>query len=291
MKTGYAAGAVAGFIVGIPALIFGVPIIQMIGFGLSLSEVLEILPFTATMHIVFNTFWGLVWGVLFAKFYDVIPGASSVKKGLMWGLVYAVVEWWCGSLWLVNGFFAIERVSIHFFANVLLWAVYGPVVILFYGLPFGYLYEGTKQPVKLEDKRKHKPIAGMVAGLVGGIVAAVLTFNQLIMGIPFLWYWPDFNPPALINVATEFVIMFFWGIIFNVIFVLLYARIPGKDVMKGLYYGLLLYLITWIYWIISVLLYAGTTAQGLQAVGYSTMVLCLAYISYGIVLGYFYKKK
>ena len=117
MTTGYAAGAVAGFIVGIPAFIIGGFIIPYYS-GLSLSETLEFLPFTATFHIGFNTFWGVIFGVLFAKFYDVIPGGSGVKKGLMWGLIYAIVpEWWCGAYMLLHGVFWIRCVRQTFRQN------------------------------------------------------------------------------------------------------------------------------------------------------------------------------
>jgi hypothetical protein len=279
LKTGYAAGAVAGFIVGIPALIIGAFILPWYG-GLSLSELLQFLPFTATQHLGINIIWGFIWGVLFAKFYDVIPGGSGVKKGLFWGLIYAIIEWWCGVYAFAYGQFW----------GALLWAIYGPVVIFFYGLPLGLLYEGTQQPVKPEDKTRHKPIADIIAGLVIGIVAAIFTFVRLMMGIPSGWDLPLITPWITNVIALDFVLAFIWGIIFSIIFVLLYARLPGRNVMKGLYYGLLIYLITVVY-IIFVGLWNFSYIEGyFLAIGYGLVTNGLAFICYGLVLGYFYKK-
>jgi len=196
-------------------------------------------------------------------------------------LIYAIVpEWYMASTALAYGLFW----------AVILWVVYGPVVILFYGLPLGFLYEGTQQPVKPEDTRKHKPIAGVVAGFVGALVVAVLTFIQLIMEMPDLVQL--FNTPPLITnvVAINFILIFFWGIIFNIIFVLLYARMPGKNVMKGLYYGLILFLVVVIYNSTAVSLVYSNKPGAFEALLMLTISFGLAFISYGIVLGYFYKK-
>jgi len=141
----------------------------------------------------------------------------------------------------------------------ILWFACAPLVIIIYGPSLGYLYEGTQQPVKAEDKRKHKPVAGVIAGLDGGIVASVVSLLGLSMVIPFGWYFPvDVVPATLITnvVAIQFVLMVIWGIIFGAIFALLYARLPGKDVMKGLYYGLILFLIAEVYGMIWALAYA-----------------------------------
>jgi hypothetical protein len=287
MKSGYSAGIVAGFITGIASLIFAGIGSQLLA-GFSLSIILALLPFTAVTHIGFNLIYGGIFGILFSKFYDVIPGKSGFRKGLVWGLIYAIVpEWWITSYNLAQGFIPIAIV----------WAYCGLIVILCYGPPLGYLYEGSQQPVKAEDKRKHKPIAGIIAGLVGGVVAAVLVFIQFIMGIPYLYHGLDVLPAlrypgyplftSITNVvAIEFILMFFWGMIFSVIFVMLYARLPGKNVMKGLYYGLLLILLSILYFAIWGLAYT----YSLQAVLMAVAVCGLAFISFGIVLGYFYKR-
>ena len=180
MKSGHAAGLVAGFIFGIADLVFGGIVAQSYVFELPMSTVLEFLPFTATTHIGFGILWGFIFGILFAKFYDVIPGKSGFRKGVFWGLIYAIVSVW----WITSHHLAYGAIPM-----ALLWGSCVILVIIFYGPPLGYLYEGTQQPVKPEDKRKHKPVAGVVAGLVGGIVASVVNFPGLSMGIPFGWYY------------------------------------------------------------------------------------------------------
>ena len=280
MKSGHAAGLVAGFIAGIADIIFGGILAQLYVWEFPMSVVLELLPFTATVHTGVNVVYGVIFGILFAKLYDVIPGKSGFRKGVFWGLIYAIVPtWWITSYYLAYG--AIPM--------TLVWLICGLVVIIFYGPPLGYLYEGSQQPVKAEDKRKYKPIAGVIAGLVSGIVAAVLLFIHLSMEIPFFWYYPvDVVPATLITnvVAIGFVLSVIWGIIFGAIFALLYARLPGKNVMKGIYYGLLLFLLSTIFGTIWGLAY-GADLQ----MEFSGLIMgVLAFISYGMVLGYFYKK-
>jgi len=280
LKSGYAAGLVAGFIAGMADMIFGGILGQTYVLGFPLSTVLGWLPLTITTHIGFNVIYGAIFGILFAKFYDVIPGKSGFRKGVFWGLIYAIVSnLWFTSHHLVHG--AIP--------SALIWVICGLVMLIFYGPSLGYLYEGTQKPVKPEDKRKHKPIASVVAGLVSGIVTVALFF--ILPPAPFIWYAPaDMIPATLItNVAAgEFVLAVIWGIIFGVIFALLYARLPGKDVMKGLYYGLLLFLLVEVFTLMWYLTYQPTA--NLQSHLNGVIMHGLPHIIFGIVLGYFYKK-
>jgi hypothetical protein len=277
MKSGHTAGIVAGFITGIASLIFGGMGAQIFILELPLSTILEFLPFTATTHIGFNLVYGVIFGILFAKFYDVIPGKSGFKKGLFWGFIYAIVpEWWLASYSLAHGNFPTS----------FLWGYCGLIVIIFYGPPLGFLYKGTQQLVKAEDKRKHKPVAGVIAGLVGGVVTSIFAFISFIMKIPDMWAYPDYHIAPITTVPIEFILAVIWGIIFGVIFVVLYPRLPGRNVMKGLYYGLILFLLAEIYGLIWGLAYANV----LQSLLLSVINYGLAFISYGIVLGYFYKK-
>jgi hypothetical protein len=282
VKSIYAASAFAGFLAGIGAIIFGPPIIQMSYFGLSPSAVLELLPFTATMHIGFNVFWGIIFGLLFVKFYDVIPSKSGVKKGLMWGLIYAIVpEWYMGVIC-----FAYQPYQFG-----LVWAIYGPVVIIFYGLPLGYFYEGSQKPVRAEDRRKFNPFAGVVGGLFLGIVTAVFTFIGFIGGATNINTFPLYRPIQINDVAIDFAFWFIWGIIFSVLFALLYARIPGRGIRKGIYWGLILFLIATIYSITVGLLYASALVGPLiEQIPMLLILSCLVYIGYGSILGYFYRK-
>ncbi|MCW4032956.1 MAG: hypothetical protein NWF08_06145 [Candidatus Bathyarchaeota archaeon] len=280
MKSGYGAGIVAGFIAGLADFIFGgIGGLTLVG-GYPLSTVLGMVQLLFTTHIGFNVIYGAIFGILFAKFYDVIPGKSGFRKGVVWGFIYMIVS----NFWFSAHHFVVGAIPI-----CLIWGVCGLTMLIFYGPSLGYLYEGTQKPVKPEDKRKHKPIASVVAGLVSGIVTVVLFF--ILPHAPFIWSWPaEMIPATLItNVAAgEFVVAVIYGIIFGVIFALLYARLPGKDVMKGLYYGLILFLIVDLFTLMWYLTYQLTA--NLQSHLNGLIMHGLPHIILGIVLGYFYKK-
>jgi len=276
MKSSSISGAIAGFVAGSVAVFTQIVLASL---GLQPTAILKVLPFTATVHIGFNTIWFAVFGVLYSKFYDVIP-SKGAKKGLVYGLIiYLMIGLLPASYYFANGNFL----------GASGYAFTGLVVPVIYGLLQGVLYDGPKQPVRIEDKIKHNLIAGPVAGLLGGVVAAVLIFICFMMGVPYGWYWPHYPPITSITnvVAIELILMIVWGTIINTIFVMFYARIPGKGIMRGLYFGLLLCLLC----VIRPHSWGIPYAANPQSLAWGAIVYSLAFISYGIVLGYLYKKE
>jgi hypothetical protein len=77
-----------------------------------------------------------------------------------------------------------------------------------------------------------------------------------------------------------------WGVIFGVVYSILYNSIPGKGVLKGLCYGILIWLIKDI---------AAGSYIALIGIGtnYALALILVGFfmwIVYGFILGHFYKK-
>jgi len=84
--------------------------------------------------------------------------------------------------------------------------------------------------------------------------------------------------------GTHIVINMIWGAIFGAIFAKVYNVVPSKGITKGLYYALVVYLITSFH--ISTYLAAYAIFQYAISMGFGVVQA----ITYGIILGYLYKK-
>lgn len=279
MKNGYLAGMITGAIAGTGAGISAIfPQTLLVILGLVTPAFLEALPYAVTVHIGFNMIFGIAFGIIYTRFYDVIP-CKGIKKGLVYGLIlYVTQDLWPASYYLANGNFPTS--SGFLFSGIF--------VSVTYGFLQGVLYEGPKYLGKIEDNIKGGMIVGAIAGFIGGIVAFILQFmNAIVMKIPYYWTWPHYSPiTSIVNLAaTEIVLMVIWGAVFSILFILFFIRIPGKGAMKGLYFGLILCL----------LCVLRTCSWGIPyAAIYNTLVMSVItysfmFIIYGIVLGALYK--
>jgi hypothetical protein len=128
-------------------------------------------------------------------------------------------------------------------------------------------------------------VAGAAAGIAGVISSSIFVNIGLFepIGGPEIW---DTSLMMLFTVA--FISLgIIWGMIFGVVFKQFYDRVPGDGMLKGFYFGLLI-------WIIKDVA-AGSFAAlinletelaiGLISVGF------FMWIAYGPVLGYLYKKE
>ena len=121
-----------------------------------------------------------------------------------------------------------------------------------------------------------------------GIVNFVLGYMLSYIGItePLGGSWEIAQSLLMLIVLALFSLSVIWGIFFGVIYGRFFDNIPSKGVMKGLVYGILV-------WI----------AKDVAAGSYAAMIFMAMYISinlsivgffmwivYGLVLGYLYKK-
>ena len=89
-------------------------------------------------------------------------------------------------------------------------------------------------------------LGGAIGGIVAGIVDMVVGYSFTLMGLigitePILM--EEFPLPVSIIIVGSIVISIISGIIFGAIYSRLYPSIPGKALTKGVYYGLLIWII------------------------------------------------
>jgi len=130
-------------------------------------------------------------------------------------------------------------------------------------------------------------LTGAIAGFFAGIM--FLIFGNILIRIGFI------TPPISADIWYGLYTLVFlagislgviWGIIFGVVYSILYDSIPGKGVMKGLYFGILI----WIIKDIAAGSYIGLMGSGPNLALSLILVGFFMWIVYGPVLAYLYKK-
>jgi hypothetical protein len=278
-KIGGIAGLIAGIVAGIVAYIFTI-ISPMIVLFLGLQP--ESLG-NIDLYIMINSIWGVILGIIYARFYRLIPG-KNILKGLMFGLIiFLITNIRDGTFWWSYGTrpFTIAWIFVGFFQ------------IIAYGLMLSFLYESLHEEYSIpKEKLKIKEyglrggfLPGAIAGLLGGILASIF---QIIMNV---WIWKlgtiglqiDF---LIGQVGTHLFLNMFWGAVFGAIFGKFYNLVPGKLVMKGLYFSMIILLIT----SIRTAAYFSGWDLFQYAISWAVVGFFNA-IVFGLVLGYLYKPK
>ncbi|WP_455277973.1 hypothetical protein [[Eubacterium] cellulosolvens] len=132
--------------------------------------------------------------------------------------------------------------------------------------------------------------AGAIAGVIMGIGSTILAYIlgillQFIEPIGGLEIW---DPSMQILLAlAEISLGLIWGSIFGAIYSYTHNIIPGKGIIKGLYFGLIILLIKDI---------AAGSYVALMLMQIQTAINLIIYgffmwIIYGLILGYLYKKE
>ena len=126
MKRGVVAGAVAGLVGGISAVIFGGIGYQLGLYGLRVISVMEWTIYT----IILTVIYGAIFGIIYAKIYDSIPG-KAILKGITAGSI----------IWFIKDIatgvdLALEREPVSVIAMIWVgfftWIVYGLVIGILY---------------------------------------------------------------------------------------------------------------------------------------------------------------
>jgi hypothetical protein len=267
---GLASGLVAGLVA------YGCYLI-LLGFELPLPwyELFPEGPFKnyAEFYIVMNLFWGPIYGILFSKAYAAIP-AKKIFKGLCFGFViflFSAVR--DGVFWVpyAAGHLAISWMFIAFFSSIV------------YGILLGILYKKDVEPVGKFDVGK-----GFLVGALAGIIGGILAF---FVAIPVnIWYYgfgeKGFEIAYLTNLAVNHItINGFWSVIFGIVYTKVYNLVPGKNTLKGLVYGLIIFLMASGHWM-SYLIAMGDYRSAIQLflIGITQVMV------FGLVLGLLYRK-
>lgn len=131
---------------------------------------------------------------------------------------------------------------------------------------------------------------GAISGLIAGIVASIVTVVYLMIlydfGLPFYcapYHYPSPDIPFQGLAFIEIIFSIIWCVILGIIYSKIYDLIPGKGVLKGLVYGLGIYLIVGIRSVTFYMFYGDV----FRAV--SNFFIIFVWIAYGITLGIFYE--
>jgi len=127
-------------------------------------------------------------------------------------------------------------------------------------------------------------IAGIVCGIVETIMAPILVDLLKILEAPGgqeIWDLPMIMLALLASISLGLI----WGSIFAMIYNLIYGVIPGRGVMKGLRFGLMI-------WLVKDIAAASYLATWLQIPLAKAFILygSFMWIAYGLVLGALYRK-
>ena len=136
---------------------------------------------------------------------------------------------------------------------------------------------------------KSSILAGAIAGSIMGIVNFVLGYMLSIIGVtePLGGSWEIAQSLLMLIVLALFSLSVIWGIFFGVIYGRFFDNIPGKGIMKGLVYGILV-------WIAKDVAAGSYVALIFMATSISINLILVGFfmwIVYGLVLGYLYKKE
>jgi len=134
--------------------------------------------------------------------------------------------------------------------------------------------------------------SGILAGAIAGIVAGIVNFAlgpmlaQIEIIEPLGGTWEIWDPSFYVTFALAFIsLALIWGTIFGLIYSMYYDSTPGKGVLKGLFFGLMI-------WFIKDVAAGSYVALIFVAINISTTLILVGFfmwVVYGLVLGYLYK--
>jgi hypothetical protein len=231
LRKGVIAGSIAGLIAGI-VMVFIANILPDLGLTYWYLETPDAAPLVnpAIFEIVSNIIWGIFFGIIFSKVYDLIPG-KGVFKGLIFGLV--IYAFFNIRFAIFNYSYDLDLIAISVFLYV------HPIVC---GLVLGVLYRVPEK--KLEISKRNK-MWGVYSGIFASIVFSIgVIMYYVLMTILGIREQPLDVEFVIFQQSAHIVINMFWYGIFGAFYVMSYDRIPGKNLMKGLYFGLIFWIIT-----------------------------------------------
>lgn len=310
MKYAILVGIVAGIIA---AIIGAISTIFVLKAGLPYlyypTEEMPLLPITKifSIELILSIIFGIMLSIIFLQAYNVIPG-ERVTKYIVYGLFCLLI------VGIREASFSIIYwgTTLKTLFDNASWIIIGLPQWIAYALVLGFLYEffSAKKYIIMEKKRIIKfsmmngAVLGAFLGIINGIVAVffVMVYEYL--------YGFSLILPSIQNIT---VIMFrfgahafwhlLWGAIFGAIFARAYDVIPGKGVIKGLYYAYIIFLISTVHQGALYLTYGciqplGVLIQGLNIemkeiwllFGLEWIVVDIfVYALYGLLIGRLYK--
>jgi len=290
LKAGIISSVIAGFI---SILVYEISSNAVVSMGLYDSWWEQFATGNILVNIPLMGFWSIIFGIIYSKTYNLIP-----KKGIWKGLVFGLF------LWTIQNI----RIETYSIAYGLFLSAAGNIFAPFfsmtaYGLLLGFLYEFLSSryyPIKEKKKIVTYDMSsglfpGAIAGFCGGIAAGIVQVFGHVTG-----YWGITVAGEIIStidfwwsqVGSHILVNMIWGTVFGAIFAKVFNLVPGKKILKGLCYGLIMVFITSIEtntWGTSWFAYHNEWGFALTSfLGNSTSIAQA--IVFGLVLGLLYRK-
>jgi len=283
-KIGAIAGLIAGIVGGIATFVnilsvlipaFGIK--QHWGLETLSTEVIRIIAY---VEITLSIIWWIAAGLIYVKIYDLIPG-----KGILKGLVYSLGMYliFCVRTGSLELFYGRITVAIAWFSLFYTYIIGG----LVFGASYEFLsnkYSVTKYKPKIS---KNDSVKGIYAGAFGGLAMGIVVFLYMSLIVnPYLYQSFAADVGFLIGqLGTHMFFNMVWCASFGVLFVRFYERIPGKGLLKGFIFSMVIFFFT-----------TGRTATFSLAYGQilwfiANMLAILGFLAFGIIIGYIYKPK
>ncbi|WP_455278408.1 hypothetical protein [[Eubacterium] cellulosolvens] len=293
MTSSWKIGAVSGLIAGIVAGIIGalIAIIYVyagLPFNPHASNIADI-PTFVTITITLTIIWGIILGAIYSRAHEVISD-KIIKKGLLYGLFCALIFPIRDAFFLTSYFYIDSLTSINMVIYALVvWIPFGIILATLYGR---WCKDGKQEIVTYDMKSGINP--GAIAGLIAGVLASFIDTFYVYIGLypaASPTYFTDIN--LILSVfGTHIFIHLIYGAFWGAVFARAYNIIPKKGIVKGLCYGLILFLISAFQittWYVSIGLAFNDVFSQIWGVVFTIFDIFVLPL-YGLVLGYLYRK-
>ena len=290
-KIGAVSGLIAGIIGGILIEIFENIAILM---GLHEAWYRSICVGNIFVNIPFLGLFGILLGIIYSTVYSIVP-----KKGILKGLIYGSFLYFI--IVIRFGMFLISYGLIlwaagDFFSGFFAWIAFGLLLAFLYELLHQKFNIPKKEKKIIQFKMEGGLLPGAIAGFCGGLAASIFAVIGHVTG-----YWGVFIEGEIFSTidywmsqaGSHIFINMLWGIVFGALFAKVYNLVPGQNILKGLNYGLIMFLITtFLYtsWAICWEAYHNFWEYAL--IDFLGLSIGIAqFITFGLVLGLLYKPK
>ena len=289
LKIGAVSGLVAGLVAGIVCE-FSNQVANLLGLFAPYFRAIN----TGNMIIdipVFG-FWGVVLGIIYSRIYYVVP-----REGILKAVIYGLFIWFITKIRIETWELAYGRilqVAGALFYGFLMWLSYGLVL----GILYGFLrrkYYPTEEKLKVVTYAMISGIlSGAIAGFAGGFASSMAATVPALGLVKYPEGVIPFSFDFWLNQAgAQILLNLIWGTFFGFIYPRVYNLVPGEKVRKGLYYSIIVYMIT----SFLILTYVWPWAIFHDASATANYMLWTLFVNhganaivYGLVLGALYRK-
>jgi len=271
-------GAVAGLIAGLAGGIVYSFFTQIAAsFELYRPDWRLIIASSVEANILLTAFWWIIFGIIFSKVYDVIPGKGILKGFFFAFVLYLFTTIRSTSFFLSYGYY--QSIAGMLFCDTPLYIASGLVLGIAYESLHNRYYPSKKVSKIKQYNMKSGFYPGAIAGFIGGIVASIIAILGPVFGI-----W-GYDVPVKLSfdlwwgqAGTHLFHNMFWGIIFGMVYPKVYNLVPSRGALKGAIYGLII-------WMVYGFSY-NTIVMG-WAISSSEWALFANIILWGVITGFF----